>query len=113
MPLCSHLRQVLAVHPSVRLGPPDLARVALHLEVLVALGAAETERLRTEHTRGQTPPHNVYKHRAGNTSSISGNETLVFSVTLLPEGVLLIEAVMEAYSITNSAIVIHLEALGA
>ena len=42
----AHLRQLLARQLAVRLGPLDLARVALHLEVLVALGAAELEDLR-------------------------------------------------------------------
>jgi hypothetical protein len=40
-----HLCKLLARQFPVRLGPLDLARVALHLEVLVALGAAELEHL--------------------------------------------------------------------
>jgi len=41
-----HLGQLLAGELPVRLGPAHLARVALHLEVLVALAAAEAEHLR-------------------------------------------------------------------
>ena len=41
-----HLRKLLASDLPVGLRPPDLARVALHLEVLVALAAAEPEDLR-------------------------------------------------------------------
>ena len=41
----THPRHVLAVQRAVRFGPPHFPRVALHLEVLVALGAAEAEHL--------------------------------------------------------------------
>ena len=37
--------EVLVVRLAECLGPADLARVALHLEILVALGAAEPEQL--------------------------------------------------------------------
>ena len=46
--------QVLPVSGAVRLGPRHLARVTLHLEVVVALGAAESEHLRAR--RRRPPP---------------------------------------------------------
>ena len=49
-----HLCQLLARELAVRLCPLDLTRVALHLEVLVALGPAEAEDLRAGRQRGDT-----------------------------------------------------------
>jgi hypothetical protein len=49
-----HLCQLLARELAVGLCPLDLARVALHLEVLVALGPAKAEDLRAGRQRGDT-----------------------------------------------------------
>lgn len=43
--MMTHDDHLLAVGPPERLGPPDLPRVPLHLEVLVAFRPAETEGL--------------------------------------------------------------------
>ena len=49
-----HPNQVLSAKHSVRLGPSDFARIALHLEVFMALRPAESEDLRRKYNH-----HNI------------------------------------------------------
>lgn len=58
----SHLSQLLSGQLPVGLGPLHLARVTLHLEVLVALGPAELEDLRKDRMQPQAEPRICSQH---------------------------------------------------